>query len=148
MEFEVQIKMQTTDKMMKVRGLGEKGDVQKFVDAECIRLMVPYTPMLNGDLIDSVVLGSVIGSGELAYNSPYARYQYYGEIYGPNYPIFENGMLAGFRSPKGIKKQPTGRPLKYNTSKHPKAGKMWFERMKADKKEDILTGAKKIAGAK
>lgn len=42
-------------------------------------------------------------------------------------------------------KQPTGRPLTYSTERHPLAGKLWFERMKADHKDDILKGAIAIA---
>lgn len=118
---------------------------QKFIDSECIRLMTPYTPMRNGILYKSAMLGTVIGSGEIKQIMPYARYQYYGLAYGPNIPIFGNGKCVGFFSKKGVKKHPTGKELVYSTSKHPLAGKMWFDRMKADHKEDILHGAEKIA---
>lgn len=130
----------------KDRGLGDMGRVQKFVDQECIRQMAPYTPFLNGALEKSATLSTVIGSGEVKQNTPYARYQYYGQVYGPNIPVFENGMIVGFFSPKGQKKHPTGRPLHYNRTGHPKAGAMWFDRMKADRKDDILNGARKVAG--
>ncbi len=119
---------------------------QEFIDSECMRLMVPYTPRRNGLLEESVKLGTVIGSGTLRYLSPYARYLYYGEVYGPNIPIFEGEQLVGFFSPPGQKKHPTGREMQYDTSRHPQAGKLWFERMKADHKDDILDGAAKIAG--
>ena len=121
---------------------------QRFIDSECMRLMVPYTPMRNGMLMESVKLGTVIGSGELRYLSPYARYLYYGEIYGPNIPIFEKGnpVPIGFFSPPGRKKHPTGRQMSYDTSRHPQAGKLWFERMKADHGDEICNGAAKIAG--
>lgn len=119
---------------------------QQFIDSECMRLMVPYTPRRNGMLEQSVKLGTVIGSGTLRYLSPYARYLYYGEVYGPNIPIFEGGQLVGFFSPKGQKKHPTGRQMNYDTSRHPQAGKLWFERMKADHKDEICEGAAKIAG--
>ena len=119
---------------------------QMFIDSECMRLMAPYTPMRNGVLMESVKLGTVIGSGELRYLSPYARYLYYGEIYGPNIPIYEGEQLVGFFSPPGQKKHPTGREMSYDTTAHPKAGKLWFERMKADHKNEILDGAAKIAG--
>ena len=33
----------------------------------------------------------------------------------------------------------------HSTERHPQAGKLWFERMKADHKEDILKGAMAIA---
>lgn len=121
---------------------------QEFIDNECIKLMKPYTPMNTGALMESVTLGTVIGSGRLVYQSPYARYQYYGEVYGPSIPIFEAGNPApiGFFSPRGQKKYATGRQLEYNTHKHAKAGKMWFERMKADYAADIAKGAAKLMG--
>ena len=119
---------------------------QIFIDSECMRLMVPYTPRRNGMLEESVKIGTVIGSGELRYLSPYARYLYYGEIYGPNIPIFEGGQLVGFFSPPGQKKHPTGRQMTFDTSRHPQAGKLWFERMKADHADEIREGAAKIAG--
>ena len=119
---------------------------QAFIDSECMRLMAPYTPMRYGMLMESVKLGTVIGSGKLRYLSPYARYLYYGEIYGPNIPIYERGNIVGYFSPPGQKKFPTGRQMKYDTSRHPQAGKMWFERMKADHADAICAGAAKIAG--
>ena len=118
---------------------------QEYIDNACIRLMVPYTPMRTGLLMESVKLGTVIGSGELVYLSPYARYLYYGEIYSPNIPIFEGTELVCFFSPPGQKKHPTGREMHYDTSVHPQAGKLWFERMKADHAEEIREGAEKIA---
>lgn len=123
-------------------------NVQKFIDSECIRLMVPYIPFRNGLLAESATIGTVIGSGEIHQNLPYAHYLYIGEIYGPNIPIMENGNAIGFFSPKGKRKNPTGRPITYDKSRHPQAGKMWFERMKADHKDDILRGAARISGGK
>lgn len=147
MGFDGRLEIKSTDIILKERGLDPGGRVQRYIDQETIRFMRPYTPKLNGILEESITVGTVIGSGELIQDTRYARYLYYGEIYGPNIPIYKDGQFIGFRSPKGKKKLPTGRPLKYNTSKNPLAGKMWFERMKADHKEDILNGAKKIAGA-
>ena len=121
---------------------------QKLIDSECIRLIKPYTPFRNGFLERSATLGTVIGSGKIQQISPYARYLYYGEVYGPNFPIKENGIVIGWYSIPKMKKHPTGRNLKYDTSKHPQAGKMWFERMKADRKDEILRGAAAIAGGK
>lgn len=118
---------------------------QEFIDRECMRLMGPYTPMRNGLLAESVKLGTVIGSGELRYLNPYARYLYYGEVYGPNIPIFEGEQIVGFFSPPGQKKHPTGQPIQYDTSVYSQAGKLWFERMKADHAEEIREGAEKIA---
>ena len=121
---------------------------QKFIDSECIRLMVPYTPMRNGILYKSAMLGTVIGSGEIHQIAPYAHYLYYGKVYGPNIPMYENGQLVGFFSPPGKKKHPTGADLQYSTAKHRLAGPFWFDRMVADNKQAILRDAAKVSGGK
>lgn len=120
--------------------------VQKYVDSECIRLMVPYTPMRTGILAKGAVLGTKIGSGEIHYTVPYARYQYYGKVFGPNKPIVKHGLLVGYYSPP--KKYPTGKDLVYNKAKHPLAQRLWFETMKHNHKEQILRGAAAIARRK
>jgi len=119
---------------------------QAFIDSECIRKMGPYTPFRNGILEKSATLGTKIGSGHIVYNSPYARYQYYGIVYGPNIPIFENGELVGFRSPPH--KRSTGRAMTYNKARHPQAQRLWFEVMKKKHSRAILRGAAAIAGGK
>lgn len=126
------------------RGLEPFGKVQSFVDSECIRRMAPYTPFVTGMLEHSATLSTVIGSGMIRQNTPYARYLYYGEVYGPNIPRYENGELVGFYSPPH--KEPTGRQIKYSKAAHPLAGKLWFERMKADHAAKILAEANRIAG--
>lgn len=74
----------------------------------------PYVPMQTGMLKKSGILGTVIGSGIVEYTAPYARRQYY--INGGN-------GLEG-------------------TSQGGKRGKLWFERMKANHKAEILRKAK------
>lgn len=111
--------------------------VQKFVDSEVIRLMVPYTPMLNGILMKSAVLGTKIGSGHIFYNSPYARYQYYGKL-------MVSSVTGSSYARNGESKVLTNKDLKYSTAKHPQAQKLWFEVMKAEKKQQILRGAAAI----
>jgi hypothetical protein len=117
---------------------------QKVVDNEVIRQMTPYVPMKTGTLAKSALLNSVIGSGTITYATPYARYLYYGIKYAPNIPIIKEGVLVGFFSPP--KKNPTSIPLNYDKSFHPLAGAYWFERMKADKSNEILKAAQDAAG--
>lgn len=88
-------------------------EAQQFVDSEVVRLMDPYTPMLTGNLKNSTVRHTIVGSGMIKNKTPYAKRQYY----------------AG-RSPGSSQ---TG-PLR---------GKMWFERMKNSHLQEILAGAKK-----
>ena len=113
-------------------------DVQKFVDSECIRLMVSYTPMRNGILMKTAVLGTKIGSGHIYYNSPYARYQYYGKL-------MVSSVTGSAYAGSGESKVLTNTNLIYSNARHPQAQRMWFEAMKADKKEQILRGAAAVA---
>lgn len=112
---------------------------QKFVDSECIRLMTPYTPTLSTALRKSAVAGTKIGSGKIEYASPYARYQYYGKL-------MVSSVTGSAYARQGEKKVLTDKDLVYNKSKEPLAGKLWFERMKADKKQYILRGAAVMGG--
>ena len=114
-------------------------DAQSFVDSECIRLMIPYTPMLNGILMKSPVLGTDIGSGHIYYLSPYARYQYYGKL-------MVSSITGSAYASMGEKKVLTNVDLVHQKSKHPLAGPFWFERMKKEKGAQILKGAAKYAG--
>lgn len=114
-------------------------DAQAFIDRECIILMVPYTPAINNVLYESPVLGTEIGSGEIYYLNPYARYQYYGKL------MVSSVTGSAFAS-AGESKVLTDVDLVHQTSRHALAGPFWFERMKKDKGEDLLKGAAKITG--
>lgn len=50
---------------------------QKFLDSEILRTTTPFVPIRSGALRKSGQLGTVIGSGEVIWNAPYARKQYY-----------------------------------------------------------------------
>lgn len=131
---------------LEARGLKPGGKVQKFIDSEVIRLCDPKVPFATGVLKHSAITASVIGQGMVVYATPYARYLYYGQVYGPNIPLYEAGELAGFWSPPGKKKHPTGRKLTYNGA--PERGALWFERMKAERGDDIIRGAAALAGGR
>ena len=50
---------------------------QKVVDSEVLRYCSPLVPFRTSMLEKSGTLGTVIGSGEVKYITPYARFQYY-----------------------------------------------------------------------
>ncbi|MCI8420455.1 MAG: hypothetical protein HFF79_08150 [Oscillospiraceae bacterium] len=50
---------------------------QRIVDSEALRYCSPLIPFRTGMLERSGLLGTVIGSGEVQYITPYARFQYY-----------------------------------------------------------------------
>lgn len=105
---------------------GAFSKTQKFIDNEVLRLSSPYLPMQSGMLQKLGVLGTEIGSGEVVWSGPYARYLYYGKV------------MVG-RAPKKL----TDRNLTFRGA--PQRGAFWFDRMKADKKDQILRGAAKIS---
>jgi hypothetical protein len=90
-------------------------EAQKFVDSEVLRLCEPFTPLLTGMLIMSGTLGTYIGSGEVSWIAPYARYQYYlkrpvgtqtGPLRGPFWfermkQIYGRGIISGARKIAG-----------------------------------------------
>ena len=50
---------------------------QQYIDSEILRLCEPYVPYLTGVLDKSSIWSTVIGSGEVDWNTPYAHRQYY-----------------------------------------------------------------------
>ena len=89
-----------------------------FAASESHRLYAPDVPLESGALRDSVT----IAPKTITHNAPYAHYQYTGEVYGPNYPITQNGVRVGYYSTPNRPKQRTGKKLKY---KNPKAAAKW-----------------------
>ena len=144
--FNVTLEFDSIDKILDNHGLGPGGVGQNFVDNEVILFCDPKVPFATGTLKNSAKDASLIGFGTIIYEGPYARYLYYGQVYGPNIPIYSGKNLVGFRSPKGKKKRPTGRPLSYHGA--PERGAFWFERAMAEHKKDIIQRLQKLIGGK
>lgn len=110
-------------------------DCQKYIDSQVLRYNSKYIPFQTGALDRSGLIGTVIGSGEVVYQSPYARYLYYGKVMRD-----AQGRAFYGKAPKHV----TDEDLHYHGE--PQRGKLWFERMKAAHKEAILKGAAKHFG--
>ena len=93
-----------------------------------------YVPQESGDLRESMRAEP----DYVAWETPYARYQYEGEVYGPNIPIIREGIVLGWFSRRP--KYPTGRRLGvphewkgwqfgYST---PGTGDHWFDKAMAN----------------
>lgn len=100
----------------------------------------PYVPFLEGALSQT----TIVTAKSVKYIQPYARYQYYGQIYGPNIPIKEDGEIVGWFSPPGRKKHPTGRYMKHTTDYHPLASAKWDEAMLRDHRAEFNAEVKDI----
>ena len=115
---------------------------QSLVDDNCMyqihnlfaKMMNDYVPFSEGVLSQSLI----VLKDKVIYNTPYAHYQYVGEVYGPNIPIIEDGIITGWFSPPGQKKNPTGKEIQYNKEYHPKASKEWDKAMMSERGEEFL----------
>lgn len=112
-----EFKMKPLSELLENHGLGMRGQIQRYVDNAVLRYSDKYIPKDSGTLIRSGTIHTVIGSGNVHYETPYAR-----EVYYSNAGRGENGTAYG-----GLR------------------GKLWFERMKADCKDKILRGAQALA---
>ena len=65
---------------------------QRIIDSEVLKLCAPMVPKRTGALERSGTLGTVIGSGEVKYIAPYARYQYYKTASSRGYDPRRGGM--------------------------------------------------------
>lgn len=124
-EFHGEFNLPNAEQIIKQKGLNEGGRVQKYIDSEVLRLCDPYIPFQTGTLRNMGILNTIIGSGEVIWKGVQPRYLYYGKVMvGP--------------APKKV----TDKDLTYNGA--PMRGAFWFERMKADRGEEIVKGAQKI----
>ena len=65
---------------------------QEIIDSEVLRYCSPMIPLRTGTLEKSGTLGTVIGSGEVKYIAPYARFQYFNTSQSREYDSRRGGM--------------------------------------------------------
>ena len=100
----------------------------------------PYVPMDEGALSQTL---EITAEG-VTYRQPYAHYMYVGMVYGPNIPIFEDGIIVGWFSPPGKEKHPTGRAIQYSPERHPLATKEWDIAMMRDRGDAFCDEVRRI----
>ena len=92
---------------LKEKLTSRRNKAQEVLDLAVMKDTDPFVPMRQGTLASSVLRSTNAGSGEVVYDTPYARHMYYGVHYR------------------------TGKPFKYSTLKHPLACKEWVKSSKA-----------------
>ena len=118
--FNIKVKMNSTNKILKDHGLDQDGRAIRFLRDDADRLMNPYVPMQNGMLRRNKTYPS---NHEIKYISSYSKVQYYGKLM-----LTKNGSSW---AKKGEKKVVTNRNLKYHTSgTGPKWDKLMMKRNK------------------
>lgn len=122
--FNVKIKMNSTNKILKDHGLDNNGRITKFLRDDADRLMNPFVPLNNGMLRRNKTYPK---NNQIKYTSPYAKYQYYGKLM-----LTKNGASW---AKLGEKKVLTSKNLKYHTSG---TGPKWNELMMQRRKNDLI----------
>lgn len=109
-------------------------EAQKRLNMQVVADCEPLVPFRQGALRGSVRYPDSIYGGAIEYNTPYARYQYYGTVYKPNIPIKDDaGNIVGWFSPPH--KTPSSQRIVYHT---PGTTDHWFETAKEQHLQDWI----------
>ena len=136
MKINIQCHIQPASEIVKSLGLEEGGRVQTIFTNEVREWSEPYVPMDNGLLKNNTSMAA--DGTSYTYESPYAHYQYVGDLYvDPKYlkGAFFNPHF-GYWSRPGIPKvrDPNGKKI---NNWNGKRGPYWVERMWADNGKNI-----------
>lgn len=138
----VDVDLPGVDELISNIGFQPGGRARLFFMNEVIRLSDDYVPFDTGMLKTNVVRSS--DGTWFQYNSPYARYQWYGKLM----VMPKNGKGAffspeyGFWSLPGQPKVLTEQDLNYQGA--PKRGAFWVQRMWADYGQDICEATERF----
>lgn len=134
--MKVEFNISTAETIKRNHGLQPEGPVQKLVDSKAMRYMSDYMPRRQaGELEHMMVMATVIGSGQIDIPGPYAHYLHEGILY-------VSPTTGSAWAKKNEIKIPTDQELTYAGA--PMRGKKFFDRMKADHKDDILQAAQAL----
>ena len=125
----VGIKMDTSRLDKNIREAQRKLNEQIVADCDT------YVPFQQGALRGSVRFPEGLYGGQIEWDSPYAHYQYQGELY-----LTEDGRSYAH---KNEQKFPTGTPLEQHMSG---TKEKWFEEAKLRNKEQWVNLVKRTAG--
>lgn len=112
------VKLKPTSQIKARLGIEPNGRVQKFFTNTCYKHMDKYVPQRDGNLRSIVD----IQADSITYESPYARYQYYG--------VREDGS----------------RPVKNYTT--PGTGTYWDKRMVSAEMSEVIEEVQKYVGGR
>lgn len=105
-------------------------DTQLFMANTAKRFMNPYVPADDLVLAQNVSIYTEKGQGIVEYRSPYAHYQYKGELY-------VSSITGSPYASQGEHKVPAGRKLNHSTFRHPLATSEWDRAMVIARKDDL-----------
>lgn len=112
---------------------------QLFLATTAARFMDDYVPADNMALSQNIDITANEEKGLIHYLSPYAHYQWEGELYVD--PKTGKGAFYDgerFWSRPDVAKIPSGKPLHYSAFRHPLATSHWDKAMMIAKKNDLV----------
>lgn len=123
MHIEFKVEFNLSDKKIKSR----YKKAQEYLDLAVLTDTEPFLPFRQGIMSSKSKVDTIIGSGHVVYDTPYARYLYHGKV------------MVG-RPPKTV----TNRDLQFGKVPHPMAQAFWFEASKSINKEKWVRNVKRI----
>lgn len=113
--------------------LQDDGKAVEFLRDDVYRLSQPYVPQGASKNLNE--LHTFPNAHTIHYSSPYAHYQYIGEMYiSPKLGVSGIPLKSGrWWSPKGEKKIPSGKQMH-----HTIGGPQWDKKMMNDRRNDIV----------
>lgn len=140
--FDIKVEINSTNKILKDHGLNEDGRVVERLRNTADRLMMPFIPGGSGGQLAK--LKTYPNNHSIKYTSPYAHYMFVGKMYiSPKLGVsgipIKNDV---WWSPKGEKKIPTSKNLKYHKSG---TGAHWDKLMMQRRKDDLIKDVENYA---
>lgn len=129
--------LKSEKQIMEEKTGGEKGLL--FLANEAKGLMDKYVPADELILADDVRIYVEDDVGVVEYTSPYAHYQYKGELY-------VSSITGSSWAAKGEFKVPTGKKLEQGKSVHPNATSEWDKAMMVGEKGKLAKAFQKYVG--
>lgn len=126
--MKVDVKINSTSKILKDHGLDKNGKVQMFHTQNILRRIQKYMPYRHGDLIKLMIASTNIREPKIVVPGPTAKYLYYGYA------------MEG-TAPKRV----TNRELNYTKTKNANAGPLWDKRLIAAEKKAIAAETENYA---
>lgn len=139
-EVKFYVQGKRTNRLIMKMGDDTKREIKEFIDSEVLRICDPYIPFESGQLKASGQENTIIGSGKVVWDTPYARYLYHGKL-------MVDPDTGSSWAKAGGRKVLTQTDLNYQGG--PTRGAYWFDRaMQNGGQKEIERGIRQLCRRK